>query len=178
MADTLKFRGGTTTDVSNSTVSDREIVFDTDKNTLVVGSAKDYLLRYGGNTYTANVGIGVASPSTKLDVSGTVTATGFAGPLTGDVTGNADTATTLETARNINGTSFNGSSDIVIGKIPQNSKTSAYTLAASDAGKHINITTGGITVNSGVFAVGDVVSIFNDNSTAIKTITQGLLCNF
>ena len=56
--------------------------------------------------------------------------------------------------------------------IPQNSQTSAYTLAASDDGKHVNTTTGGVTVPSGVFSAGDVVSIFND-STSDQTITQG-----
>jgi len=44
--------------------------------------------------------------------SGLLTATGFAGALTGDVTGNASTATTLETARNIAGVSFDGSANI------------------------------------------------------------------
>ena len=44
--------------------------------------------------------------------SGIVTASRFTGPLTGDVTGNADTATTLETARTIGGVSFNGSAAI------------------------------------------------------------------
>jgi hypothetical protein len=56
--------------------------------------------------------------------------------------------------------------------IPANPQTSAYTLVATDAGKHINITTGGITVPSGVFSVGDAISIFN-NSTNDQTITQG-----
>jgi hypothetical protein len=168
MADTLKFRGGSTTDIASSTVSDREIIFDTDKNTLVLGSAKDYLMRYGGNTQTNFVGIGVASPSTALEVNGTVTATTFAGSLTG----NANTATTLQTARSINGISFNGSSDIVIGNIPQNARTSAYTLVSSDAGKHISITTGGVTVPSGVFSIGDAISIYN-NSNSDQTITQG-----
>ena len=310
MANTLKFRGGSTSDITSSTVSDREIVFDTTLNTLVLGSAKDYLMRYGGNSQSGNVGIGVANPSTALEVSGTVTATAFAGPITGNVTGNASTATalqtartiggvsfdgsaninlpgvnqagnqntsgnaatatalqtartingvsfdgtanitistgtnanqdldttsnvtfasvtapltgnvtgnattattlqtarniggvsfngsadinlpgvntagnqdtsgnaatatTLETARNINGTSFNGSADIVIGNIPQNSQTSAYTLVVGDAGKHVNITTGGVTVPSGVFSVGDAVSIYN-NSASDQTITQG-----
>ena len=44
--------------------------------------------------------------------SGVLTATGFAGALTGDVTGNADTATALATARNIAGVSFDGSANI------------------------------------------------------------------
>ena len=55
--------------------------------------------------------------------------------------------------------------------IPANPQTSAYTLVATDAGKHINITTGGITIPSGVFSVGDVVSIYN-NSTGNQTITK------
>jgi hypothetical protein len=42
----------------------------------------------------------------------TVTATAFVGDITGDVTGNADTATTLATARTIGGVSFNGSANI------------------------------------------------------------------
>jgi len=47
--------------------------------------------------------------------SGLLTATLFAGALTGDVTGNADTATALATARTIGGTSFDGSANIAVG---------------------------------------------------------------
>jgi len=57
-------------------------------------------------------------------------------------------------------------------KIPQNSKTSSYTLIASDAGKHVSITSGGITIPSGIFGVGDAISIYND-SASNQTITQG-----
>ena len=56
--------------------------------------------------------------------------------------------------------------------IPQNSQTSAYVLVASDTGKHISITTGGVTVNASVFSVGDTVLIYN-NSGSNQTITQG-----
>lgn len=56
--------------------------------------------------------------------------------------------------------------------IPQNSQTSAYTLVAGDNGKHVNITTGGVTVPSGVFSAGNVVSIYNDSGSS-QTITQG-----
>ena len=91
--------------------------------------------------YSGNVGIG-ASPSEKLDVNGNVKATSFIKSggtstqflmadgstnsntyaktdgtnATGNwgisITGNAATATTLQTARTINGTSFNGSANI------------------------------------------------------------------
>ena len=56
--------------------------------------------------------------------------------------------------------------------IPQNAKTSAYVLVIGDAGKHVSITTGGVTVNSGIFSAGDAVSIYN-NSASAQTITQG-----
>ena len=57
-------------------------------------------------------------------------------------------------------------------KIPQNSQSTGYTLVASDTGKHIDITTGGVTVPSGVFSVGDAITIYNDSASS-QTITQG-----
>ena len=57
-------------------------------------------------------------------------------------------------------------------KIPADSKSSAYTLQATDAGKLIYISTGGITVPISAFVVGQAVSIIN-NSGSNQTITQG-----
>lgn len=57
--------------------------------------------------------------------------------------------------------------------IPQNAKTAAYTLVASDIGKHIAITTGGVVIpaNSAVaFPIGAAISIYND-SAANQTIS-------
>jgi hypothetical protein len=61
---------------------------------------------------------------------------------------------------------------------PQNAQTAAYQLALADNGKHISITTGGITIpaNSSVaFPVGAVIVIFNNSgssqSIAITTDT-------
>jgi hypothetical protein len=56
--------------------------------------------------------------------------------------------------------------------VPPNSRTSAYQLVLTDNGKHINITTGGVTVPNSVFSAGNVVSIYN-NSGSNQTITQG-----
>jgi len=55
-------------------------------------------------------------------------------------------------------------------KIPANTKTAAYVLEASDAGKHIS-TTANVTVPSGIFSVGDVISIYNSNTTPNANIT-------
>ena len=54
----------------------------------------------------SRIGIGTATPTTKLDVSGTTTSTALAGPLTGNVTGNitstgANSMTTLTMGGNL-----------------------------------------------------------------------------
>lgn len=62
-----------------------------------------------------------------------------------------------------------------IGNVRQlviNNQTGAYVLVAADAGKTISITTGGVTLNSGIFSAGDNITIFN-NSGSSQTITQG-----
>lgn len=51
-------------------------------------------------------------------------------------------------------------------------KTAAYVPVATDNGKLINITTGGVTINISVFTAGQNVTIFN-NSASSQTITQG-----
>jgi hypothetical protein len=56
--------------------------------------------------------------------------------------------------------------------VPENAKTAAYVLLATDSGKYINITTGGITVNASIFTTGQSVSVYN-NSASSQTITQG-----
>jgi hypothetical protein len=56
--------------------------------------------------------------------------------------------------------------------IPINSKTASYVLLVGDAGQVVSITTGGVTVPSGVFSAGQAVSIYNNSATS-QTITQG-----
>lgn len=85
---------------------------------------------------------------------------------------NATTALTIDTSQNA--TFAKNLSDQIgnVRAIPPNAQTSAYTLVIGDLGKHIAITTGGVTVPASVFAAGDVVSIYN-NSGSNQTITQG-----
>ena len=96
------------------------------------------------------------------------TVTGTAGQF-GTVTGNTAGFTTV-TGTTVTGTTL---SDGIgnVRDIPQNSQTTSYTLVAGDAGKHV-FTTAGVTVPSGVFTVGEAVSIYN-NTTGDLTITQG-----
>jgi hypothetical protein len=52
--------------------------------------------------------------------------------------------------------------------IPQNSQSSAYTLALTDAGKHISITTGGVVIpanGSVAFPTGTAIVIYNNSSS-------------
>ena len=55
--------------------------------------------------------------------------------------------------------------------IPANTKSSAYTLIASDAGKHIS-TTAAVTIPPSVFSVGDAITIYNDSGSDIA-LTRG-----
>jgi hypothetical protein len=57
--------------------------------------------------------------------------------------------------------------------LPQNSQTSSYTLALSDMGKHISITTGGVVIpanGSVAFPIGATIVVFN-NSASTQTIS-------
>ena len=83
-----------------------ESALDTLSNVTTVGTLDS-------GSITSNFG-SIDVGSSSID-GGTITAdSGFSGNLTGDVTGNADTATALETARNINGVSFDGTTDITL----------------------------------------------------------------
>lgn len=91
----------------------------------------------------SRLGIGNATPTEKIDVTGNIKASG----TVSDSIGNLRV--------------------IVI-----NSQSGAYVLTATDVGKVVSISTGGVTVPSGVFSAGDAISIYN-NSASSQTITQG-----
>jgi hypothetical protein len=100
-----------------------------------------------GNTTAANSGLYFPTSTTVgLAVNG-------ANALTADTTGVSDAIGNVRT-------------------IVQNSQTTGYTLVATDNGKIINITTGGVTIPASIFSAGQNIVIYN-NSTSAQTITQG-----
>lgn len=147
-------------------------------------------LNIAGSVVNADIATGAAIAYSKLNLAGSVTNADIASGASiadsklatistaGKVSGSAITSGTIAGSTAINtsgtitttGTITDGTGSIR--RIPQNAQTAAYTLVASDVGKHISITTGGITVPASVFSVGDNITIFN-NSTSDQTITQG-----
>jgi hypothetical protein len=67
--------------IISNTVSDTDISFKVND-----GGVTTTVMTIDGSN--ANVGIGTSTPTQKLEVTGTVKATAFSGPLTGNVTGN------------------------------------------------------------------------------------------
>jgi len=94
-------------------------------------------------------------------IVGTTTGTASS---TGDITITAGTLVT--------GTVEDSKGDVR--KIPQNWRTAAYTLVASDSGKHVATTTGTVTIPANVFhsSGGDAITIVNSSGSDI-TIAQG-----
>ena len=111
------------------------------------------------------------SPNTFTDLQVTGISTFTNGPVligSGTITGTE----VLRVSGNVRSTGIFTDSSGNLRSIPQNSQTSSYTLVASDNGKHISITTGGVTIPANVFSVGDTIAIYN-NSGSNQTLTQG-----
>lgn len=138
-------------------------------------------------TGTAPISVANGTTTPAISISAASTSASGAVQLTDSVsstsTSTAATPNSVKTAYDLanaalpkSGGTLTGSVTFASGQvypqIPANSKTSAYTLVVGDAGKHISITTGGVTVPASVFSTGDAVTIFN-NSTSNQTITQG-----
>lgn len=102
----------------------------------------------------------------------------LASPPSGATVGTTDTQTL--TNKTISGSSntltVDGTNAVGFKTIPKSgsSKTSSYTLAVTDVGKYIEVSTSGsIVVPDAVFSAGDVVIILNNTSGAI-TLTLSI----
>lgn len=109
----------------------------------------------------------------KAVPSGVVVGTSDSQTLSGKtLTSPAINGGTLDAASIVSDSGTIATSSAGFRGIPQNSKAAAYTLALTDNGKHISITSGGVTVpaNASVaFPIGATLVIFN-NSGASQTI--------
>lgn len=118
----------------------------------------------GTVTIPAGASISGYAPLASPTFTGTVTI-----PAGASISGYAPLASPSFTGA-VSGNSTFSDSKGELRTIPQNAQTSAYTLVAADHGKHISITTGGVTVPASIFSAGQAVSIYN-NSSASQTIT-------
>ena len=147
-------------------------------------------LKHSGNTKLQTTAAGVSISEdldvdghTNLDnvsIAGVVTATTFIGALTGNASGNAGTATALQTARNIGGVSFDGTSDIDLPgvNIAGNQDTSG-TAAGLSGSPSINITN--LTAVDGTFSgnvsIGGTLTyedVTNIDSVGLVTARSGI----
>jgi hypothetical protein len=139
----------------------------------------------GTGALTVSGGAGIAG---SLNVGGTITTitlpsgtsntavatTAFVTAVTGSL-GNMSIQN--NTSVTITGGTISGMTSVAdsignLRNLPVQSKGSSYSLLVSDSGQVISITSGGVTLNSGVFSAGQSVSIYN-NSSSSQTITQG-----
>ena len=119
--------------------------------------------------------IGATTPST-----GSFTTLNATSATATTLNATSATATSL-TSSSASVTTLTGSSATIttvsdaygnVRSVPINSQTSSYVLVATDNGKAISITTGGVTVNNSIMSAGNIVTIYN-NSGSSQTITQG-----
>jgi hypothetical protein len=176
--------------LASSTISG--VSLGSNLNNLTAGSFVNY---NSGTTYNGSAAITVSVAGTTTNTANTLVARNASGDFTaGTITGSVFNATSQDAFR-VNGTTvINGGRNIIsvenisatgittsssgfrdsagnIRAIPQNSQSVTYTLQSSDVGKHISITAGnGVQVSSGVFNIGDAISVFNNTATQ-KTIT-------
>ena len=141
------------------------------------GSGGVWSSNAAGINTSAKVGIGTTTADSfyELEVQGNANITGFLtattlrGAVIGDVTGNASSATQLQTARNIGGVSFNGTSAINLPgvNIAGNQDTSG--TAANLSGTP-NITVGTV-ASSDITSTGVVTATSFDGSNVLKSRT-------
>jgi hypothetical protein len=125
-----------------------------------------------GGTITTS---GTISLSTTLTGLTSVTSTSFVGALTG----NASTATSLQTARTINGTSFNGTANITVTANTTNTLTIGSNLAGTSFNGSAPVTISLATTLTGLTSVTSTtfVGALTGNASTATTLQQARTIN-
>ena len=139
----------TATTATNVTVADESS--DTSCNVLFTTAATGNLAPKSGTNLTFN------------SSSGVLTATGFAGPLTGAVTGNADTSTTATNANHINVADNEATNENNLIPFIEDASATGNVGLESDGDFHYNPSTGTVTATIVVTGAGTLGS--NGNGT-------------
>ena len=146
-----------------------------DNKKLLVGTSSDLQLYHdSNNSYIKEAGTGqLFIQADNLILENAAGANYLAGISGGEVViyhNDQAKLTTTTAGVTVTGTVSDSKGDVR--NIPQNAKTSAYVAVASDAGKAITISSGGVTINNNLFSAGNALTIINDG-TSDQTITQG-----
>jgi len=171
-----KFSGPATTE-KTFTLPNASATILTD-NALVTSAQGGTGVNNGGRTITVNTNNAsfTFSSAVTLTVAGTASITGT---NTGDqtnITGNAGTATILQTARNINGVSFNGSADITVtaaaGTLTGSTLNSSVTASSlTSVGTISSGTWQGAVIGSTYGGTGNAFFAVSGPATTTKTYT-------
>ena len=156
----LTVSGNLTVDGTTTTINSTTLTVD-DKTIVIASGAADSSAADG-----AGISVDGASATILYSHSGTkfVSNKPFeATSFTGDVTGNADTATTLETARTIAGVSFDGSSNI---SLNNNAITNGAGYITTS---HAFTNTNQLTNGAGFITSSDDISGNASTATALET---------
>jgi len=142
-----------------------------------VATLTGYVKGSGTSPFTASATVPVSDLSGTLAIANGGTGATTAGAARTSLGAAASGANTDITALNqsvtVAATGTIAADSIGFRGLPQNSQTSAYTLALADIGDHISITTGGVVIpaNGAVaFPIGSAISIYN-NSGSNQTIS-------
>lgn len=112
------------------------------------------------------IGNGTSAFTTVTAPSGTIVGTTDTQNLTSKT---LTTGNTLDAGTSISDTGTIAATSPGFRGLPQNAQTASYTLALTDAGKHISTTSGGVIVpanGSVAFPIGSTIVIYNDSSSS------------
>lgn len=172
-AGTTTFSTGTANFSIGLQLAGSSVITAASTNTLTnktIDTAGPNTIKINGNTLSASAG---TATLTLPAVTTTIVGTNTTNTLTNKTLSAANTASSI---KDDDGTAF----AIGYRELPQNAQSAAYQLILSDRGKHISITTGGVTIPANAtvaFPIGTTIGVFNNSATAqsISITTDSLL---